>query len=81
MIYKEIFTNGELSERQYFKRGKNAFQIIVLGFLLLAIFGTIATPAIMKHYDSEFPLWFLVADAVAPYAACLFFGIYEMIRP
>lgn len=81
MTVRETYNNeGVLVERVTSNTTRNIVQIIALAMLLLSIFATVAIRSIMQHYDAELPIWFWVADAIAPLVSCAMFGIYEMIR-
>lgn len=81
MTVRETYNKeGVLVERVTSNTTRNIVQIIALAMLLLSIFATVAIRSIMQHYDAEFPIWFWVADAIAPLVSCAMFGIYEMIR-
>ena len=82
MTVRETFnSDGVLIKRiSYGSKAKSVAQIISLSMLLLSIFATVATRAIMQRYNADFPIWFWVSDAIAPLASCAMFAIYEMVR-
>ena len=80
MYLKEIYKDGVLVEKHCINSKRNAFQLIMLGLMLLSVFVMVALKTVLQYYSLEIPCWLWIVEAISPIISVITFTIYEIIR-